>query len=273
MRRIARWTAVAALAAGLVGVPAVMAQRLNVQAGKWTIDYGEARCTLARRIGDAQSPVFILSSFLGRDNPEVMLVRDGSGALPQLPSRVDVVLVPTNVARTGVVRRRLLQGGTASIVEDLGEGFIEHFAEAQQVRIQSGGRVLATLDIPSAGMAVNALKECNDDLLRSWGIDTAARDAWQRGPRLTAGYITNNDYPDEAVRRRESGTVVVRLTVNADGSASDCVPVVRSGSALLDQATCRAATGRFRFDPALNAAGQPTRAIYVQTVRWILPDG
>ena len=55
------------------------------------------------------------------------------------------------------------------------------------------------------------------------------------------------DYPDSARRRRIEGTVLVRIDVDANGSAGDCAVAVGSGCLALDHAALAAAR-RWRFD-------------------------
>lgn len=271
MKSLSRAMGLAAILATVGATTAASAQRLAVRAGEWTVDYGESRCTLARRLGGPQSPVVILSSYLGHDSPELMMLEDGSETLPVLPDRLDLVLIPSNEVRSGNVRTRRLVAGNVRQISNLGEGFIERFGEARSLRFQARGRVIATLDTPAAANAVKALKACNDDLLRSWGIDRAASGTWTRLPVHTGGTISHTDYPRSAVEKGQYGATVVRITVGVDGRVSNCVPVVRTGWPALDDATCEYMTERFRFDPALDAEGKPVAATIIRTVRWDMP--
>lgn len=56
------------------------------------------------------------------------------------------------------------------------------------------------------------------------------------------------DYPSEAMRRNESGTVVVRITVDGDGKPDDVEVLRSSRSRSLDRAATQAAR-RWRFRP------------------------
>lgn len=56
-------------------------------------------------------------------------------------------------------------------------------------------------------------------------------------------------YPPEALRNGETGKVVVRIEVSADGEPTDVSIVARSGSRSLDRAAVQAAK-RWRFRPA-----------------------
>jgi len=48
------------------------------------------------------------------------------------------------------------------------------------------------------------------------------------------------------------------VTVDARGRASGCTVLRSSGSAALDETTCRLVLKRFRFTPARDAGGQAT---------------
>lgn len=63
-------------------------------------------------------------------------------------------------------------------------------------------------------------------------------------------------YPREAQRRGESGTVVLRVHIDADGRPRDIDLVEGSGSRSLDRAAVDAVR-RWRFDPAIRN-GRPT---------------
>ena len=263
--------AVLSLALALPALPApVAAQRLPVEVGRWNLDYGNVRCSLSRRLGGPQSPILTLSSYLGRDEPEIILMRDGSEELPDLRGAVEVVLGPDNHVARGVPRSRQVQGGRIITVQELEEGFIDRFAASRSVRFQSRGRQVFELPIPGATAAVAALRACNEELLQSWGVDTSVEVS--RRPRILRGSITNADYPNESIRAGEQGAVVTRFLVGTDGRASNCGIAVSSGSRRLDGHTCALLVERMRFEPARDAQDRPVTGLFVQTVRWMMPD-
>ena len=49
----------------------------------------------------------------------------------------------------------------------------------------------------------------------------------------------------------------MRVTVGADGRVADCSVTASSGSSVLDEAACTGMQRYARFDPALNAGGNP----------------
>jgi TonB family protein len=268
--------AAASLAAGLA-LPAadLAAQQARVPAGRWVVDYAQARCSLARRLGDERSPVFLLGTFLGGEGPQIVLIEDGDRTFPsRLPARVQVALLPSQAAVELPLVQRPLRIGRSILIEGLSEAFIDQFAQATSVQIRSGQRVLFDIPVPNSRRGVEGLKACNDDLLRTWGIDPEAQARLQRPARRPPGppVITDADFPSDALVDGHRGTVVMRVAIDPEGRPIDCTPVESSGSPVLDQQSCRLLLQRARWEPALDARGQPTATSVVQRVIWRNPD-
>lgn len=85
--------------------------------------------------------------------------------------------------------------------------------------------------------------------------------------------LQDTDYPDEAIRRGEQGTVEFRLDVGVDGRVTGCTIVSSSGSAILDGTTCRIMSERLTFRPATGAGGKPVPGSFESRVSWRLPEG
>ena len=83
-----------------------------------------------------------------------------------------------------------------------------------------------------------------------------ARGVQPRNQASWARRIQEN-YPSRAQREGTEGTVGVRVTVGADGRVADCSVTASSGSSVLDEAACTGMQRYARFDPALNAGGDP----------------
>ncbi|WP_255551727.1 energy transducer TonB [Erythrobacter crassostreae] len=96
-----------------------------------------------------------------------------------------------------------------------------------------------------------------------------ARGVTTRGERRWASRIQEN-YPSRALREEVEGTVGVRVTVTADGRATNCSVTSSSGSNDLDRAACQGMERYARFNPALNDAGNPTSASYATRITYRL---
>lgn len=91
-------------------------------------------------------------------------------------------------------------------------------------------------------------------------------------PRQRRGRIRDSDYPRGAGEAGVGGTVGVRFVVEPDGRVSGCDVTRSSGSAVLDDTTCRLIVERFRYDPSRDPEGRPVRATIVQNHSWLIHD-
>ncbi|MBB5985523.1 energy transducer TonB [Sphingobium lignivorans] len=90
-----------------------------------------------------------------------------------------------------------------------------------------------------------------------------------RGP---ATWITNDDYPMEALRNEQSGVSHIAWTIETDGRAGQCHVVRASAHAALDEAACRLILRNGRYEPARDAQGRAIRAVDQRRVVWRLAD-
>lgn len=78
-----------------------------------------------------------------------------------------------------------------------------------------------------------------------------------RRARWISGGVGDGDYPRAALRVRAQGTLFLSFVVQPNGRVSGCRITRSSGSAVLDETTCRLITRRFRYRPALDEDGNP----------------
>lgn len=86
-----------------------------------------------------------------------------------------------------------------------------------------------------------------------------------------ASYVSDEDYPSNAVRNEEQGTTRFRLAVGPDGKVKDCTVTSSSGSSALDATTCKLMRQRAKFTPATGSDGKPTSDTVASAIRWVLP--
>ena len=75
------------------------------------------------------------------------------------------------------------------------------------------------------------------------------------GAELIGGRIKDSDYPRGPRDAHVQGTTQTAIAVAANGRATGCRILRSSGSAELDDTTCRLAVQRFRFRPARDRSG------------------
>lgn len=81
-------------------------------------------------------------------------------------------------------------------------------------------------------------------------------------PVKIAGELAEGDYAREGRARRLGSAVIVVLTVGIEGRVTACRVQQPSGDPDADAVTCRLATARFRFRPALDQNGEPIVALF-----------
>lgn len=99
-----------------------------------------------------------------------------------------------------------------------------------------------------------------------------SRGATPRNLPQWAGQI-QQDYPAEALRNELEGRVTMRIRIGADGTAESCEVTGSSDAPSLDEAACRGMLEYARYNPALDADGNPTASTTTQSIRYVLPEG
>ena len=110
-------------------------------------------------------------------------------------------------------------------------------------------------------------------LLRAREDESAPGTGTPPGPvaHAPAYWITDADYPADALHAGVGGTVVMVWRIGTDGHVHDCRFVLSSGSPSLDAASCGAITRRGLYQPATDGAGHPVDSYAMRRVVWRVP--
>ena len=242
--------------------------------GRWVVDWGHNQCSLVRESGGAAPAGIALQLVPGTDAIDIVAVDQSWKSFPvKTGDEIDVRLdgsapVTARVLRLGGGKERL-----AIVALNIDRGFIDGYAKAGSITIEAKNKPVAHMRLPNAAKAVQALDAGERDALQRWKVDTAALATLQRratSKKSMAAYMSDNDYPAEALSKREQGTTVVRLTVDADGKVPECGVVSSSGSRALDLQTCAIFIRRVEYDPAISAEGRPVRSVVFTRLTWRL---
>ena len=82
-----------------------------------------------------------------------------------------------------------------------------------------------------------------------------------------------DSYPPQARALGLEGRVAFALDIDARGRITQCHVLEKSGSDLLDSATCTQAIINGRFRPGRDDAGKPVAKPWRSTMRWKLAEG
>ena len=118
------------------------------------------------------------------------------------------------------------------------------------------------------------LDGCDAQLQARWGYDRQVQSTLSRMPRLLNGQNVAYwiIYPPNLLLNRVSTIVQFRVKVLANGAAADCVIQTANWDAKATRQTCATLIKNAKFEPALDAAGQPVDALYRGSYMMVMFD-
>jgi len=252
----------------------------------WNIDFGENRCRLTRLFG-SESDRHLIMFEQGAPGTSFGLTLAGSGlANFRTAGKVDLGMERDEPLET---KDRFGKGqipdlGPALIFSNIGIGRaappgplqaagldLEEAATIDRVVLRRGKTVLS-FETGNMKDPLAALNACTDDLLVQWGLDPVAHrnhvpPKWINESAVTERIVAV--YPSAARRTGEQAIFRLRVTVETDGSVSDCLIEESTVTQRLESPACKEMQ-RAVFEPARDSAGQPMRSFYATTITYVI---
>jgi TonB family protein len=270
--------AVAATLAGIglaAGAPAADDARPAVlqPTGTWRVEYSQNMCVLAHQFGVGPAEVtFALRPLPLGEKDEVVMISRSTKVSPDV-GEATVTLQPGDATIDAHYESVTVKGDPSRVTTM----YIQHdkmgdLARAAEISLKAGKNVDATIAPPNTKAALAALQTCQDDLLRSWGIDPSMQSKIAvRAKSDLARSVTTDNYPARAFDFHEEGKATAVYVVGLNGKATGCRIVISSHSSSLDEATCLAVS-RARFTPAIGLDGRPMASTEATSINWrIIP--
>ncbi|MEG3178037.1 TonB family protein [Sphingomonas sp. RB3P16] len=139
------------------------------------------------------------------------------------------------------------------------------------VRVQSPPPPIATVVTPPPAAPVTVLARPAPVVVIAPPAAVVSKAAGPKGN--PADWITNDDYPSDALSAEAQGTTAIRWDIGTNGRVENCTVTSSSGNSSLDRAACSALTRRGRYTPALDQGGAPMRTVgQTRRVVWRLPE-
>jgi TonB family protein len=233
--------------------------------GKWTVDYRADACVASRPFGDQPSSVYLaFQPILSLDFHKMRLSvlapnTEGSG---NKTGKAKIVLKPSGaVATTDMDSWESKPGGPRGYEMIVDVDNLAQLSQSTGLVIDTGKQSFS-FATGKLQPVLDANAKCNDDLMRSWGVDPAARADPVGNP---GEWFTDDDYPAAASQKKAQGRVIAALTVDNDGRLKACKIVASSNDPDLDQGTCDVARKNARF---ARKSGGDRFSIF--TVHWSL---
>ena len=280
--------ALAALTTALTTAPAQAKVVEIAPSSPWNVDFGATKCRLARFFGEGDTQHILFfeqywpGEYLGMTVAGPSFARYGSrmrtdlrflGAQEPRETKPftgtvgdygDAVIYSTINVAVGITPRDS-DGSADTGLPELDKDaagkveFVSLRQRGDEVRLMSG-----PLD-----EAFGVLDQCARDMIGDWGLDVEQHRTMTRLPQWT-----NKDavvrrivasYPRDALQRGEQGIMRMRVVVSTEGAVEDCAIIKATSTDRLDSPACRAMLNA-RFEPALDAAGQPMRSYFAESI-------
>jgi hypothetical protein len=201
---------------------------------------------------------------MGAEGQQLFILTQQTGGAGMRAGQATITLLPSGKqTKPGFESWPTLSNKARAYEMHADADFVASLAEATGITV--------TFDNESFSLAtgkmqpvLNALKTCNDNLIRGWGVDPAAMALPPQGVSA-ASWFPQNSYPAAAKRRNAQGRSVIVLTVSGEGVPTACPTVIKSDPDL-DEATCRLATRNGRFEKSSSLVNRYA----VLSVRWSL---
>ncbi|MFC3099789.1 hypothetical protein [Altererythrobacter lauratis] len=286
MKKTTLWLAAAAAALSPLTAHAQDNARVFQPSGPWTADFGDDYCRLMRSFSDGRETVSISFEKIDTGPTMRLMVLGNAVSIYRGSDQIGVDFVPSANPRrlpfarsTSTDGQQLLifsgvmidDGSAAPAGENAGpppatiptaaERDAQELARGTQITalsLTSGLTTPVRIETGSLRNAMEVLQTCGYDLLSIWGLDpekhrTLSRPAFPPpGPHLANGTIPFGEFS-----RLAGGSNMVRVMISAEGRPTACEIHYPTLSANVNTRICAQIMDNARFQPALDAEGQP----------------
>jgi len=281
-------TAAALTAAGL-STPALAETRVVTATSPWKVDYTGNACHLQRGFGTAEEPVLVqfeqlapgdYFNFTAAGRPFAGIIDTTRVTLSTGPDGKPIstrFTLGDMQAGNGQKLTTLFFMGTT--LNGHGEGEVrpepvttERAAQVTSLTVSWGGKGVQIGTGP-LGKALAAMDNCTEGLVKSWGLDPAQQASLSRWPKPLTDpqtWLPRGSYPTDLASEGEQSLVDVRLMIDAAGAVSQCQVVNGFNEPRFAKVTCDKISQRAKFEPALDAAGNPVASYSVRRVMWVV---
>lgn len=238
--------------------------------GKWNVNFADAQCIAHRDYGAAAgSPKLLLKAPPIGEVMQVAILRDAAWSAPE------------QVGATVAIDKRLPLKTSLTMFSPkdskqriylLNIPFTEFalIRQAKTFSVQSQG-LNETFALSDMEPLMKVIDECVADLKGVFNIPPTGTQPPALRTRARANlakFFSDDDYPDVAVQKGQSGRVRFALLIQEDGRVADCTIVATSGVPSLDTQACATLKVRARFEPASGHDGKPAKDAVVGAIVW-----
>ena len=293
------FAAIAAIIAAVTSSPAVAqdeVQRLEPESA-WYADYAEHSCGLRRLFGGEGKRVYLelrqytprggiigtiaSGDFRRRSNLRNLQITFQPDTAPL--ERVQPIQVSADDIGEGILFNAWFadQQQRARFLETQAN---DHQAVMDQDILQSRETAIDSVRVDglyirdielrtgSLGPPMQVMRDCLDNLQSYWGFDPAVQNSLSRPVRSFEMHEWSRalmrQYPRNLLNSGQQAYVRARVNVSADGTPTDCLAQTDFNNEAFNKLACDLLLEHGRFEPALDAAGEPVDSYWATAVRY-----
>lgn len=258
----------------------------------WNVNYADDSCRLARAFSDGKDEIILIfdqfepgplmygtiagSPFRGLAGRKVTVrfgPDGGEVTIPELMAADFGKYGPTVLTGAMALTTSGTEAGDPVTPPYSNNPTPEQERAINWLEITRVSRAPVRLALGPMDKTMTAMRKCTDELLKLWGVDATAHKSLTRKAQPSgnpATWVTGNDYPRDLIAKGVQGVIQFRLSIDAQGKVSDCRIQQSTRPAEFDRRVCQIMAKRGRFDPALDAAGNPISSYWRSSFRFVI---
>lgn len=238
--------------------------------GKWNVNFGDAQCVAHRDYGIPAKPLrLVLKAPPVGDVMQVAIMREAGSSSPQQLDSI-VTIDGRRPLKTNLLTYTPKASKERIYLLNMPSADFASMRQAKTVSVRSEG-LNETFALSEMEPLLKVVDECVADLRRVFNIGTGGADPVglkSRARTNLAKLFSDDDYPEVAVMKGQSGRVGFALLIGEGGQVADCTIVATSGVPSLDSQACALLKTRAKFEPARDHDGKPAKDSTIGGIVW-----
>lgn len=258
-------TMVALTLIALASAPPCAARGPKVPAGQWAVEYARDTCVLSREGMNGEANIAI------RTRPMVeqhdLLINTASSGRTAISVKGHLYGEAAGTPERWITTEQLTGGSKRWIMSSISASELAASARTGVVGLTAPNGFAIKAALPMIDRAMTALRLCEDDLARKWGVDPVAMRQWAhpaRADRDLRELFWSKDKRRVAIFRNPGFRAV--LDIDPVGKVTNCTILQSSRVGWADRKICEGLKNRALIHPAIDHAGHAVRGKLVTPI-------
>ena len=249
MRLISALTMIA-----MASAPVSAARGPKVPAGIWAVEYAKDTCVLSHEGVGGEPNIAIRTRPMNEQHDILLAMPATVRTAISVKGHLDGEAVGT--PERWIATEQLAGGSKRWIMSSISAGELATSARAGVIGLTAPNGFAIKAALPMIDRAMAALRLCEDDLARRWGVDPAEMRQWAH-PARADGDLRELFWSKDMSRVAIFNNVGFRalLAIDAAGKVTNCTILQSSRVGWADRKICEGLKTRASFHPAIDQSG------------------